>query len=130
MVRKLKPKYSFFGNLLSRGGFSLKGTMQKYEKNTLSFKHRASPFYSISMIFCIRVGFNEGNKTCFLNFIFLPRIPKFWPMFLRIYQKLVKMPKIWEVEAKIQNPKNKFCSPHKTQLSCQKSWKLNKMVKP
>ena len=29
MVRKLKPKYSFFGNLLSRGGFSLKGNYAK-----------------------------------------------------------------------------------------------------
>ena len=76
------------------------------------------------MIFCTRVGFYEGNKTCFLDFIILPGFPTFWPIFLRIYPKLVKMPKIWEIEAKFQNPKNKFCSPHKTQLSCQKSWKL------
>ena len=124
MVRKLKPKYNFFGNLLSTGGFYLNRTMRKYEKNTLSFNHRASLFYSISMIFCTRVGFYEGNKTCFGDFVFLPGFPKFWPIFLRIYPKLVQMPKIWEIEAKIQNPKNKFCSPHKTQLSCQKSWKL------
>ena len=111
MVRKLKPKYNFFGNLLSRGGFYLNRTMRKYEKNTLSFNHRSSLFYSISMIFCTRVGFYEGNKTCFLDFTILPGFLKFWPIFLRIYPKLVKMPKIWEIEAKIQKSKKQVLFP-------------------
>ena len=118
-----------FGNLLFRGGFYLKGTLQKYATLTCNYI-RVSPFYSISMIFAMRVAIYEGNKTCFLDFIFLSRFPKSWPIFLRMYQKMVKMSKIWEIEKKIQNQKCKFCSPHKTHLSCQKSWKLIKMVKP
>ena len=108
MVRKLKPKYNFFGNLLSRGGFYLNRTMRKYEKNTLSFNHRASLFYSISMIFCTRVGFYEGNKTCFWILYFCLDFQNFGPFFSEFTQNWSKCPKSGKSRQKSKIQKTSF----------------------
>ena len=50
----------------------------------------------------------RGTKLVFWILYFCLEFQNFGPFFLRIYQKLVKMLKIWEVEAKIQNPKTSF----------------------
>ena len=105
MVRKLKPKYNFFGNLLSTGGFYLNRTMRKYEKNTLSFNHRASLFYSISMIFCTRVGFYEGNKICYLGFYIFAWISKILAHFSQNLPKIG--PNAQNLGNRGKNPKSK-----------------------